>query len=125
MTGIVENIMKIIIAPIGKKAISTYIIEMGKVRKGMNAKWDDRKEGKAEVGDLFAFLHQMEDNMELYKVIGFDERESHWEESDRQCIVLKNLGITMQFSKYKLQVGYKENYKLQGTSYGRWVDPFN
>ena len=88
--------------------------------------WDDTCKNNAKIGNKFAFVNQIDDNMEIFDIIAIlptDVRREHWildEHKDRRVLVLSKLQNTMKFSEYKKKVNYKPKFTLRGTTIGKW-----
>ena len=134
MALIIENsddYKKIIVTPIntinpstsnGKKAKKDYFREKNESHNfTSNLKWDDSRYGTGKVGDLFAFVHNTTDLMEIFVVKGkidSTNRPDYWdiEEHRRRDVLLLSPKVSeINWSTYKNHQGYKENFVLRGT----------
>jgi hypothetical protein len=127
---------KIIITPInlnnpstvfGIKAKNDYLREKPKFSRSIeNPKWDDSKYNKAVVGNMFAFVHQKKDRMEIFKIIKIissSERPEYWDiesHKTRNIIYLSKMLKVMKFSEYKQNQNYSPNYFIRGTTNCKW-----
>ena len=126
-----SNKSKIVVTPVniinpstpnGKKARTDYLRE----KKESNdftcpSKWDDSRHGTGKVGDLFGFVHNSRDLIEIFTVtekIDSVNRPDYWdieEHRRRDILVLSAKTSEMKWSTYKRLQGYKENFVLRGT----------
>jgi hypothetical protein len=86
------------------------------------ARWDDSRFNNAKIGDYFAFVHQSENRMEIFKIETIDSCDSRpieWtiaEQADRNVLNLSEKQGEMKWNEFKLQNDYKASYILRGTS---------
>jgi len=108
----------------GKKARTDYLREQmhsSSFRLPI-AKWDDSKYNTAEVGDYFGFVHQREDIVEIFqidRIILNHDRPDYWdihEHRRRNILILSKKLSDINWSSYKEENGYKENFVLRGTA---------
>ena len=123
---------KIIVTPIntlrpsteyGKKARTDYIRERdnSSIFTTKKSKWDDSRYNNAQIGNYFAFVHQNENKMELFKIeniLPVNERPEYWnipEHSRRNVLIPSEKIGENKWSDFKEQNNYNINYKLRGT----------
>lgn len=121
---------KVILTPInlispstnnGKKAKIDYIREKKSIDAGNIGKWDDSKYNKSIIGDYFAFVHQLENKVELYKIENIllaNERPDYWnikEHQQRNVLYLSSIVRNITWDEMKNIIGYKKNFFLRGT----------
>jgi len=123
---------KIVVTPIntlrpstinGKKARIDYLREKKNSEDFTlnSVKWDDSRHGTGEPGDLFAFVHNIRDEMEIFIIkekINYIDRPDYWdivEHQRRDVLILSKKIFTIKWSTYKRIHGYKENFILRGT----------
>jgi len=105
----------------GKKARSDYIREKNFEENGNNPKWDDSKLNNAIIGDYFAFVHQKENRVEIYKIESIalaNTRPNYWDLPDHQqrnVIHLSSFVKEMTWVEMKNIIGYKDAFLLRGT----------
>jgi hypothetical protein len=115
----------------GIKARTDYLREEPEFNEG-KPKWDDTRYNKAKIGDLFAFIHQAnnEDRMEIFEVVGIQkatDRPDYWDidhHRNRNVLHLSPLKSTISFSHYKSLVGYSESCRIMGTCHGKIPSSF-
>lgn len=120
--------MSLNISPIDNRTKHNYQIEKDQAALGISRRWDDNAHNKAKIGDMFGFLHQDLDCIELFQIINILPatcRRDHWRmdgnHKDRQVLVLSSKLDEMSWTAYKSDVGgYKLNYKVHGTKRLRW-----
>ena len=107
--------------PKGKVAKQDYLKEQHLFTTG-GAQWDDSKYNKAVIGDVFAFVNQTVDHVEIFKIVGIKEaanRREHWNIEDhktRQVLVLSKKITNMTWGAFKEKIEYKAGYQLVGTT---------
>jgi len=105
----------------GKKAKTDYLREKELEDNGNNAKWDDSKLNNATIGDYFAFVHQKENRVEVYKVESIslaNTRPDYWDlpnHRQRNVLHLSKLLKEITWVELKNTSGYKEAFLLRGT----------
>jgi hypothetical protein len=105
----------------GKKARSDYLREKNFEENGNNPKWDDSKLNNAIIGDYFAFVHQKENRVEIYKIESIalaNTRPNYWDLPDHQqrnVIHLSSFVKEMTWVEMKNIIGYKDAFLLRGT----------
>ncbi len=105
----------------GKKAKSDYLREKNFEENGNNPKWDDSKLNNANVGDYFAFVHQKENRVEIYKIESIalaNTRPNYWDLPDHQqrnVLHLSSFVKEMTWVEMKNIIGYKDAFLLRGT----------
>jgi len=105
----------------GKKARSDYLREKNFEENGNNPKWDDSKLNNAIIGDYFAFVHQKENRVEIYKIESIalaNTRPNYWDLPDHQqrnVIHLSSFAKEMTWVEMKNIIGYKDAFLLRGT----------
>lgn len=105
----------------GKKAKSDYLREKHFEENGNNPKWDDSKLNNAIIGDYFAFVHQKENRVEIYKIESIalaNTRPNYWDLPDHQqrnVLHLSSLVNEMTWVEMKNTIGYKDSFLLRGT----------
>ena len=121
---------KVILTPInlispstnnGKKAKIDYIREKESMDAGNVGKWDDSKFNKSVIFDYFAFVHQLENKVEIYKIENIllaNERPDYWdieEHQQRNVLYLSSMIRETTWDEMKNILGYKEGFFLRGT----------
>jgi hypothetical protein len=125
------NASKIVLTPInlvsrrltrnGKKAKIDYNREKEYMENGNIGKWDDSKNNNSNIGDYFAFVHQKENRVEIYKIENIllaNERPDYWdieEHQQRNVLYLSPMISEISWTEMKNIVGYKEAFFLRGT----------
>ena len=105
----------------GKKARSDYLREKNFEENGNNPKWDDSKLNNANIGDYFAFVHQKENRVEIYKIESIalaNTRPNYWDLPDHQqrnVIHLSSFVKEITWIEMKNIIGYKDAFLLRGT----------
>jgi len=105
----------------GKKAKSDYLREKNFEENGNNPKWDDSKLNNANIGDYFAFVHQKENRVEIYKIESIalaNTRPNYWDLPDHQqrnVLHLSSFLKEMTWIEMKNIIGYKDAFLLRGT----------
>jgi len=105
----------------GKKAKSDYLREKNFEENGNNPKWDDSKLNNANIGDYFAFVHQKENRVEIYKIESIalaNTRPNYWDLPDHQqrnVIHLSSFVKEITWIEMKNIIGYKDAFLLRGT----------
>jgi hypothetical protein len=105
----------------GKKAKSDYLREKNFEENGNNPKWDDSKLNNANVGDYFAFVHQKENRVDIYKIESIalaNTRPNYWDlphHQQRNVLHLSSFVKEMTWVEMKNIIGYKDAFLLRGT----------
>ena len=105
----------------GKKAKDDYIREKEYMENGNIGKWDDSKYNNSNIGDYFAFVHQKENRVEIYKIDNIllsTERPDYWdivEHNHRNVLYLSPMISQITWGEMKNIIGYKEAFLLRGT----------
>lgn len=129
--SILNTCRKIILTPInlispstnnGKKAKTDYIREKEYMIIGNIGKWDDSKYNKSTIGDYFAFVHQLENKVEIYKIDNIllaNKRPNYWdieEHQKRNVLYLSSINSKITtWDQMKNLLGYKKEFVLRGT----------
>jgi hypothetical protein len=109
----------------GEKARTDYLREKPLFTHGV-AKWDDSKFNSAVIGDMFGFVHQNENRVEVFEIVGITNminRPDYWdikEHLDRNVLHLSPIKSELRWTEYKQLAGYKENYSIRGTTKSKW-----
>lgn len=105
----------------GKKAKTDYLREKELEDNGNNAKWDDSKLNNANIGDYFAFVHQKENRVEIYKIESISQantRPDYWDLPNHQQRNVLHLSTRLKeitWVDLKNIIGYKDSFLLRGT----------
>jgi hypothetical protein len=105
----------------GKKAKNDYIREKEYMENGNIGKWDDSKYNNSNIGEYFAFVHQKENRVEIYKIDNIllsTERPEYWdipEHNQRNVLYLSPMINQITWDEMKNIIGYKETFLLRGT----------
>jgi len=105
----------------GKKAKTDYLREKELEDIGNNAKWDDSKLNNANIGDYFAFVHQKENRVEIYKIESISQantRPDYWDLPNHQQRNVLHLSTRLKeitWVDLKNIIGYKDAFLLRGT----------
>ncbi len=106
----------------GKRAKIDYKREKDFEENGHNVKWDDSKYNNAVVGDYFAFVHNIQDRAEIYRIerISLAEtRPNYWDlpnHQRRNVLYFSSMIKEIPWHELKNLLGYNETYYLQGTT---------
>lgn len=124
--------VKIIVTPInlisnkknltfnGRKARVDYLLETGNFSK--ESKWDDSRYNNAVIGNMFGFVHQIEDKIEIFEIkniLPASTRPDYWDlpkHRHRNVLILSPKIKEIKWSDFKEQNNISENYKLVGTT---------
>ena len=105
----------------GKKARQDYLREQPFFTEEGGSKWDDSSANNAQVGDMFSFVHQTRDRMEVFRIVRivpYTERPDYWdipEHQRRNVVYLSQKLEERVWSFFKEEAGYGERFSLRGT----------
>ena len=125
------KITKLIVTPINmvtprvtgntKKAREDYKREYVNFNGDISPKWDDSKYNNAIVGDMFAFVHNIEDRFELFEIKGIlnrIDRPDYWnipEHRKRNVLILSKKIREDTWTRAKEEIGLPNWGILRGT----------
>jgi hypothetical protein len=91
-------------------------------------KWDDSKHNLAVVGDMFAFIHNIEDKAELFEIIEIrdaENRPDYWdmpEHRRRNVLILSKKIRDDTWSRFKEELHKPDWGILRGTTRTDWTE---
>lgn len=94
----------------------------------MSPKWDDSKYNTAKIGDMFAFIHSIEDKAEIFQIIGIlnnTDRPEYWdmpEHNTRNVLILSQKIRDDTWTRIKNEINRPNWGILRGTTYTDWND---
>lgn len=130
---------KLVVSPVN--IISTYV--SGNTKKAredykreqkyfnsenISPKWDDSKYNRAKIGDMFAFIHNIEDKAEIFEIKGIlnaKDRPYYWnipEHRRRNVLILSQKIRDDTWSRIKDEINKPNWGILRGTTYTDWND---
>jgi len=104
----------------GKKARVDYLLELENFSK--ESKWDDSRYNNAVIGNMFGFVHQIEDKIEMFEITNIlpaNTRPDYWDlpkHRHRNVLILSPKIEEIKWSEFKTQNNLSLNYKLLGTT---------
>lgn len=132
-------VTKLIITPINmisthvsgntKKARDDYIREQVYFDSLLRSPtWDDSKHNNSKIGDMFGFVHNIENKVELFEIIGIlnaINRPDYWdipEHRRRNVLILSRKIRDDTWTRVKQEIGHPNWGNLRGTYRTDWSD---